>query len=71
LGKADYDFVIQAFCVVIVGLQSHSGRLRKLACMAIHPDCRRSQHFIMDRRIKSGDDAMRFIAISSHFTSHL
>jgi hypothetical protein len=23
-------------------------------------------HFIMDRRIKSGDDPMRFIAISSH-----
>jgi hypothetical protein len=33
---------------------------------AIHSDHQHLPHFIMDRRIKPGDNPMRFIAISSH-----
>jgi hypothetical protein len=38
------------------GSQPTLGRLRKLACPAIHEDCQRALNFIMDARVKPAHD---------------
>jgi hypothetical protein len=70
LGKADYDFVIRACSLwlppgaVIAGPEAIQAGCAGLPA-GNHPDRRYSPHFIMDRRIKSGDDELRVIKLIS------
>jgi hypothetical protein len=46
----------QAHQLSLPGSQPTLGRLRKLACPAIHEDCQRALNFIMDARVKPAHD---------------